>query len=104
MARRWETADDTHRLRCARIGRIDDAERRGAAFDQRHRGADIFGGRDLCSDAAPDAEMRQRRLRTFARGHRIGIDRKSTRLTPVTNAHLVCRLLLEKQKTKLSYN
>src|SRR3546814_3877810 len=27
------------------------------------------------------------------------IDRKSTRLTPVTNAHLVCRLLLEKQKT-----
>src|SRR3546814_5904016 len=29
----------------------------------------------------------------------IGItDRKSTRLTPVTNAHLVCRLLLEKKK------
>src|SRR3546814_8402411 len=27
-----------------------------------------------------------------------GIDRKSTRLTPVTNAHLVCRLLLEKKK------
>src|SRR3546814_2809214 len=25
-------------------------------------------------------------------------DRKSTRLTPVTNAHLVCRLLLEKNK------
>src|SRR3546814_8717687 len=28
-----------------------------------------------------------------------GIDRKSTRLTPVTNAHLVCRLLLEKKNT-----
>src|SRR3546814_2745534 len=28
-----------------------------------------------------------------------GGDRKSTRLTPVTNAHLVCRLLLEKKKT-----
>src|SRR3546814_1729189 len=27
-------------------------------------------------------------------------DRKSTRLTPVTNAHLVCRLLLEKKKTQ----
>src|SRR3546814_2329250 len=27
-----------------------------------------------------------------------GRDRKSTRLTPVTNAHLVCRLLLEKKK------
>src|SRR3546814_6000634 len=26
------------------------------------------------------------------------VDRKSTRLTPVTNAHLVCRLLLEKKK------
>src|SRR3546814_1168636 len=26
------------------------------------------------------------------------VDRKSTRLNPVTNAHLVCRLLLEKKK------
>src|SRR3546814_8246998 len=29
-------------------------------------------------------------------------DRKSTRLTPVTNAHLVCRLLLEKTKQTLN--
>src|SRR3546814_7200105 len=29
----------------------------------------------------------------------IGGDRKSTRLNPVTNAQLVCRLLLEKKKT-----
>src|SRR3546814_7649315 len=29
---------------------------------------------------------------------RVHLDRKSTRLTPVTNAHLVCRLLLEKKK------
>src|SRR3546814_1622199 len=28
------------------------------------------------------------------------LDRKSTRLNPVTNAHLVCRLLLEKKKTR----
>src|SRR3546814_3676193 len=28
----------------------------------------------------------------------MSLDRKSTRLTPVTNAHLVCRLLLEKKK------
>src|SRR3546814_2884767 len=28
-------------------------------------------------------------------------DRKSTRLNPVTNAHLVCRLLLEKKKIQL---
>src|SRR3546814_1879949 len=31
-------------------------------------------------------------------------DRKSTRLTPVTNAHLVCRLLLEKKKIKTRSN
>src|SRR3546814_9411834 len=28
----------------------------------------------------------------------VAADRKSTRLNPVTNAHLVCRLLLEKKK------
>src|SRR3546814_9486701 len=33
-----------------------------------------------------------------ARGGEPREDRKSTRLTPVTNAHLVCRLLLEKKK------
>src|SRR3546814_7334821 len=30
--------------------------------------------------------------------HQKALDRKSTRRTPVTNAHLVCRLLLEKKK------
>src|SRR3546814_8988353 len=30
-------------------------------------------------------------------------DRKSTRLNPVTNAHLVCRLLLEKKKKHTLY-
>src|SRR3546814_3770242 len=29
------------------------------------------------------------------------VDRKSTRLTPVTNAHLVCRLLLEKKNNTI---
>src|SRR3546814_5927948 len=41
--------------------------------------------------------------RTFGVNHEFApprqADRKSTRLTPVTNAHLVCRLLLEKKKT-----
>src|SRR3546814_6552470 len=32
-------------------------------------------------------------------GVEVRVDRKSTRLNPVTNAHLVCRLLLEKKKT-----
>src|SRR3546814_14751051 len=31
-------------------------------------------------------------------------DRKSTRLNPVTNAHLVCRLLLEKKKKNKAQN
>src|SRR3546814_1796874 len=31
------------------------------------------------------------------------LDRKSTRLTPVTNAHLVCRLLLERINTFIPY-
>src|SRR3546814_6227145 len=31
------------------------------------------------------------------------LDRKSTRLNPVTNAHLVCRLLLEKTKLQLNH-
>src|SRR3546814_5522161 len=32
------------------------------------------------------------------------IDRKSTRLNPVTNAHLVCRLLLEKKNIQTTYH
>src|SRR3546814_1301692 len=31
------------------------------------------------------------------------VDRKSTRLNSITNAHLVCRLLLEKKKTNNTY-
>src|SRR3546814_1533213 len=49
---------------------------------------------------------RQERLLRDAEEQRMGAleearrreDRKSTRRTPVTNAHLVCRLLLEKTK------
>src|SRR3546814_7967369 len=37
------------------------------------------------------------RLQPKSSSH-IETDRKSTRRTPVTNAHLVCRLLLEKKK------
>src|SRR3546814_1518244 len=41
---------------------------------------------------------------SFSTNHHVNvpiIDRKSTRLTPVTNAHLVCRLLLEKKKSHI---
>src|SRR3546814_3922708 len=49
-------------------------------------------------DARGDA--RPQRLRADIRqpGNRALGDRKSTRLNSVTNAHLVCRLLLEKKK------
>src|SRR3546814_2597692 len=33
-----------------------------------------------------------------------GLDRKSTRLNSITNAHLVCRLLLDKKKTKKAHH
>src|SRR3546814_1219081 len=41
MAGRGKDTDDAHPPRGAGVGRIDDAERRGPALDQRHRGADI---------------------------------------------------------------
>src|SRR3546814_7027421 len=47
----------------------------------------------------------ERHLPLDAFGHQLQLvvdvllDRKSTRLNPVTNAHLVCRLLLDKKKT-----
>src|SRR3546814_9257893 len=56
---------------------------------------------------ADSAELRKRMA--FAFGNRAypandsvlrQLDRKSTRLNSVTNAHLVCRLLLEKKKQK----
>src|SRR3546814_2889917 len=37
-------------------------------------------------------------------GNELREDRKSTRLNPVTNAHLVCRLLLDKKKTLTKKN
>src|SRR3546814_15882670 len=49
--------------------------------------------RDLVgADGPDDAPVVGRRLDRSR-------DRKSTRMTPVTNAHLVCRLLLEKKNT-----
>src|SRR3546814_5940519 len=43
-------------------------------------------------------ELAQDSERNLMVGVRSQQDRKSTRLTPVTNAQLVCRLLLEKKK------
>src|SRR3546814_1184601 len=51
----------------------------------------------LTHDHPPRAPARQLHPRQLA-PH---LDRKSTRLNPVTNAQLVCRLLLEKKKKQL---
>src|SRR3546814_6318490 len=60
------------------------------------------GGADRGRRAAVDPRARAagpRRRRGAGDGERDGAgDRKSTRLNSVTNAHLVCRLLLEKKK------
>src|SRR3546814_1074763 len=63
----------------------------------------------VTGEAVPDEDAR-RELRTYKNPRPASWpeaefivgnpDRKSTRLTPVTNAHLVCRLLLEKKNTK----
>src|SRR3546814_4614036 len=57
----------------------------------------------LAESAAGPAGRRGAHTRyAFHRGHpgraRAAADRKSTRRTPVTNAQLVCRILLEKKK------
>src|SRR3546814_10622155 len=69
---------------------VDDAKRRPAVLTQLG-GIDEkivleFAGHRVAAVPEDDAERTREEGKT---------DRKSTRLTPVTNAHLVCRLLLE---------
>src|SRR3546814_3873669 len=54
-------------------------------------------GRGKGVDACREERQKQDRYADIG-GRKYGSDRKSARLTPVTNAHLVCRLLLEKKK------
>src|SRR3546814_10217650 len=61
-------------------------------------------GNHLCGPLR--AHQRKRRVLSACRcdqchGQIAAGDRKSTRRTPVTNAHLVCRLLLEKKKIQI---
>src|SRR3546814_9956618 len=63
-------------------------------------GAPVPAGADcveMQENAVVEADQRIRFTRPMVSGQNIRPDRKSTRLTPVTNAHLVCRLLLEKK-------
>src|SRR3546814_2534913 len=81
---------------------------RAAGLGEFRHGETLF----LMGDAPDGASKDGRRARIAARwcviamgGDQLGDfaqDRKSTRLPPVTNAHLVCRLLLEKKKTHVT--
>src|SRR3546814_3965077 len=85
---------DSHRCgrRCRRQRGNEGMGMVGCAIDAERLGALV---RVVKARVAPDpAELR---LACGAPGSVFGRDRKSTRLTPVTNAHLVCRLLLEKK-------
>src|SRR3546814_1799696 len=58
-----------------------------------------LSGASCACAAAPTAAVPA----SMASSHNLELleDRKSTRLNPVTNAHLVCRLLLEKKKLQI---
>src|SRR3546814_7361669 len=75
-----------------------------SSHERLQRRSDLHADRADSRDQARAAEIRpeagRHRSGRDQRGIRAG-DRKSTRLTPVTNAHLVCRLLLEKKKQEI---
>src|SRR3546814_10230223 len=73
-------------------------------FPKRHRPALSSSHRDAPRNRVTYPYFPKKPRQTAFRSLH-GIDRKSTRLTPVTNAHLVCRLLLEKKKkiTSIKY-
>src|SRR3546814_1158787 len=75
--------------------------RPGAAMivDQRWQAvARRFGKAHVPRDDGVEDHLAQHGAHVLCDLVRQAIDRKSTRLNSVTNAHLVCRLLLEKKK------
>src|SRR3546814_2047954 len=91
MTRRSNSAPCARAQKLSRRRELRQKRHRPQRLDrrERHSGA---GGRRRVSAHVETVE------RQCAVRHRS--DRKSTRLNPVTNAHLVCRLLLEKKKKK----
>src|SRR3546814_9978343 len=85
--RRHDERREQGGYRRADIARAKDPKSRASPL-RRVEARDVGDARSECAARNPYADACEKK-----------IDRKSTRLTPVTNAHLVCRLLLEK-KTK----
>src|SRR3546814_948136 len=89
-------SSDLAEKRAALSELIDAAEaRRRAAADTLAQGETRLGEADKALKAAEARLTNARENRIRAEG---AVDRKSTRLNSITNAHLVCRLLLEKNK------
>src|SRR3546814_2780310 len=103
----------TTRFRSAASGGGETAAGKNARYVRLRRGSDDIEGAgdgDLCRRQLarkwrkpdPVRPARRRKIASVvghrARADRKGLDRKSTRLNSVTNAHLVCRLLLEQKK------
>src|SRR3546814_3699394 len=65
----------------------------------RYRAGEIHGDMDQSSRIAELNRFKNGDINILVASDVAARDRKSTRRTPVTNAHLVCRLLLEKKKT-----
>src|SRR3546814_8234604 len=63
-----------------------------------HQPMASHGGRYVIAFNGEIYNFRSLRAELVAQGHVFRGDRKSTRLNSITNAHLVCRLLLEKKK------
>ena len=74
MRVRRERVDDADAGLGDHVRRVDDAERRLAAGDERQRGADVVRRRQVRRHAVPDAERRERGLAVAAgrHVHRIG--------------------------------
>src|SRR3546814_2330892 len=89
---------DRHCRGVAKPGRIGPMRASSGVHLPDHR-AIGFGGHSALGDVAvgPDADIEHPSVR--AGGGEIG---RAHVLTPVTNAHLVCRLLLEKKTTRMN--
>src|SRR3546814_4189728 len=86
--RRYLPGDIEPEAHLARMLRVDHAGEYGAR--RIYEGQLAVLGKSACAPT----------LKHMHAQELVHLDRKSTRRTPVTNAHLVCRLLLEKKKDK----
>src|SRR3546814_5945893 len=89
-----EAITTTFYIPAAAIGDMYEIEASQIAVD-RAKSAEV---KAFARQMIMDHSKTSQKLEDLVTNNPVNIDRKSTRLTPVTNEHLVCRLLLEKKK------